>query len=158
MCAPAVIPIAMMAGSAMSAMGSIQQGQAANKAAQENIASGELEAKDVYARAENDKQLLAHAMLREKATGQTQAAGGNLRISQGSSLDWENDLLETYISDKAQIDENAAKGVTGIERSNRLYALEGASAKRAGYTNAGASLLSGAGKAAGQWYRQKKEL
>ena len=155
MCAPAVIPIAMAAGSAMQAYGQYQQGQAAQKAAQENIASGEMEARDVYARAENDKQLLAQSMLREKATGQTQAAGGNLRISQGSSLDWENDLLETYISDKAQIDENAAKGVYGIERKNRLLAMEGNSAARAGKIGAASSLLSGAGKVAGQWYDQR---
>lgn len=155
MCAPAVIPIAMMAGTAMQAYGQYQQGQAAAAAARENIAAGELEARDVYARAENEKQLLAFQMQRELGTGRAQAGASGTRIGTGSNLDWENDLLENYISDKAQIDENAAKAVYGVQRGMRLEAMQGNSAVRAGNLGAGASLLSGAGKAAGQWYAMK---
>ncbi len=155
MCEPVTIALAASAG--MSAMSAMQQGQAAGAAAEENIATGEIQARDVYARVEDDKQQLAHSMLRDKATGQTQTAGGNLRVSQGSSLDWENDLLETYVSDKAAIDENASREVYGIQRGMRLEKMAGDSAKRAGAMNAGASLLSGAGAAGSQWQTYNKK-
>lgn len=155
MCAPAIIPIAMAAGSAMQAVGSIQQGQAARAAADENIQAAEILARDVYAQAEDDKQQLALSMLREKATGQAQAAAAGTRVGTGSNLDWENDLLETYVLDKAAIDENASRSAYGINRQIRLENMGANSAVAAGRMGAATSLLSGAGKASAQWYSQK---
>ena len=151
MCIPIVAGV-MLAGSAMSAMGKAQEGQAAADAAEYNIALGEIQASDAMSQAEDEKQQLAHQFLKEKGAGQVETAGSNIRLGTGSSLDWENDLIETYISDKAGIDENTGRAIYGIRNQQKLDAMQGESAKKAGQIGAGGSLLAGAGQAAGQWY------
>jgi len=143
------------AGLAMSAMGQMQQGQAAADAADYNVKMGEIAAADAYERAETDKQLLAHDFLKTKATGQTQTAGGNIRIGTGSSLDWENDLIDTYISDKAGVDLNTSREVSGIRNQQTLDAVQGKSARNASRIGAAGSLLAGAAKTGSVLYTPK---
>lgn len=154
MCLP-LIAGAAVAGSALTAYGKVQEGKAAQDAAEYNIALGEMQAQDALYQAEQEKQQLAHQFLKEKAAGQVQTAGSNIRIGTGSSLDWENDLIETYISDKALVDENAARGISGIRNQQNLDEAQGNNARTAGNIGAGASLLSGAGTAAKIWYQPK---
>lgn len=154
MCVPLVAGV-MVAGAAMSAMGQMQQGQAAQKAAEYNVALGEIAAQDALERADIEKQLLGQQFLKEKATGRAQAGSSGIRIGTGSTLDWENDLTETYISDKATLDLNAAKEISGIRNQQTLDTAQGQSAARAGQIGAAGSLLSGAGKAGSMMYTPK---
>jgi hypothetical protein len=153
MCEPITIMAgAALAGSAISGVGMLQQGQAANEAAQYNVALGEIAVQDALERADIEKQLLGQQFLKEKATGRAQTGSSGIRIGTGSTLDWENDLTETYISDKATIDLNAAKEISGIRNQQTLDTAQGQSAARAGQIGAAGSLLSGAGKAGSMMY------
>jgi len=140
----------------MQASSALQQGQAAKSAAEHNIALGEIAAADATDRAEADKQLLAHQFLGEKGAGRTQFAGSNIRLDSGSALDWENDLSEKFISDKAQIDLGASKEIFGIRSQQELDARQGESAVAASRLKAGASLLSGAASAGNSFIVPKK--
>lgn len=153
MCEPITIAAGeMMAGSAISAYGQYQQGQAANAAAQYNVAVGEIAAQDALERADVEKQLLAHEFLKDKAKGRVSFGASGVRLGSGSTLDWENDLTETYISDKAQLDYNAAKEVAGIRNQQTLDTMQGKSAATAGKIGAAGSLLSGAAKSGSMLY------
>jgi hypothetical protein len=143
----------MVAGSALQAYNQVQAGNAANDAAQYNVAMGDLAAADAAATAEDEKQLLAHKFLQEKATGRAEIGASGVKIGTGSGLDWENTLIETFISDKAAIDEGTARTVSGISNQQELEAAQGRGAQRAGQIGAGASLLSGAGRAGAAFYQ-----
>jgi hypothetical protein len=148
----------MMAGSAMQAYGSYQQGQAAKDAADYNVALGDIQAKDVAKQAETEKDHLARAFAQERGAGIASTGASGVRIGTGSSLDWENDLISTFIEDRAAIDENTARTVYGIRNQQTLDASQGSSAATAGKIGAGSSLLAGAGKASAQWYTPKKKV
>jgi hypothetical protein len=138
----------------MSSIGQIQQGQAAKTAAEYNAQVGEIQAADAYERGEFQKQLLAQDYLRAKGEGRAQIGSSGVRLDTGSSLDWERDLSETFVADRATIDENVSREVYGIRSQQRLDRLQGESAQTASMFGAGASLLSGAGTAAGYWYNR----
>lgn len=144
MCEP--VTIAMAAGVGLSAMGQLQEGQAKNAAAEHNIAMGDIAAADALERADVDKQLLAHQFLKDRATGRNQVGSSGVRLDSGSTLDWENDLTETYISDKAGIDLNTSKETFGIRNQQSLDKSQGEGAVNAGRIGAAGSLLSGAAR------------
>jgi hypothetical protein len=152
MCEPVLILAG--AGMAMTAIGQYQQGQSAAAAAEYNAQMGELQARDLEAQARDEKEQLGLLYARERASGRADTAASGVRVGTGSSLDWENDLLENYILDRAQIDMNTARGVSGIRNQGVLDRAQGRASKRAGAMGAGGSLLSGAGTVSNMWYER----
>lgn len=154
MCAPAVMGL-MAAGSLFQAAGQMQQGQAAKSAADYNVALGELQARQTMEASAEEEQQLAQQFLRERGAGRSQIGASGVRLDSGSSLDWENDLIETFVSDRSSLKEGTAIQVANIRNQQRLDKAQGASAYRAGQIGAAGSLLSGAGQVANIWYQPK---
>lgn len=142
----------------MQSMSAIQSGKAQQDAAEYNIEMGEIQARDVLDQTNREKEQLALIYGQEEAQGLSEFAASGTRLGVGSSLDWQNDLSETLVSDNAALDEGAARTITGIRNQQNLDKAQGDSAVDASYLRAGGSLLSGAGKAANMWYTPKTNL
>jgi hypothetical protein len=141
-----------LAGVGMSAAGQMQAGQAAQNSAEYNAALGEMAARDAMERGESDKQTLAQQFGRDMSTGKAQIGASGVRVGTGSGLDWENELIDTYVADKAAIDMNTANKVAALRNGSTLDLAEGNSARSAANMAAAGSLLSGAGRVADKWY------
>lgn len=119
------------AGSALSAIGALQQGKAAQAAANYNAQSAEMEAqsREAAQRAQATRQL-----------GATRAAiGKSGATSEGTPL-----MVLAESAANAEIDALNTR-LTGQRQAN-LYRARGANARTQGYISAGASLLTAAGK------------
>ena len=154
MCIPIMAGVAL-AGAAMSAKGQMDAGNAAKNSADYNAAMGEFAARDALSRVEDDKQDLAQLYTRERSTGRTQIGSSGVRVGTGSGLDWENDLIENYVFDKATLSDNAALEADALRRGVALERAKGESALAASRTAAAGSAISGIGAVAGRWYTPK---
>jgi len=123
--------IAMLAASAVSAVGAIQQGKAENSAAQFNAQSARMEAESrENAQRAQAKQQLGSIRAGVSKSGATME-GTPLAVLSESAANAEIDALNTRYSG---------------QREAALYESRGRNAKTAGYMRAGTSLLSSAGK------------
>ncbi len=140
---------AMVASAAVQAVGTISQGRAANQAAK-------FEANQLQQQAERDRQLAAQqaselrdAESRRQAALRARVAGGGATL-EGSPLAVLTDLageaefqaIRTVVSGETAA--NRAQGKAAIRR------FEGRNAQRAGFIQAGSTLLSAASKSFGK--------
>ena len=150
----------MIAGAAVSAIGSIQQGRAANQAAQYNAAVMDRNAviqsnNAILARQQGvsaseqqrkDAARKMGAMRAGYAASGVQMEGSPLEVLGASAAAAELDTLNTVYNGelKARGLENDAQG---LRETANLDRMRGKNAQTQGYFNAASSLLTGAGKA-----------
>lgn len=157
----AIAAYAAMAGAAVSAVGSIRQGQAADGQAKYNqsvdkrneilaqqdrqqaIETAQI-ASDDKAR-ENKRQLAA--LRASYGTTGLEMTGSPLEVLNDSSIEMALDTRRVEYEGQARGREGALK-ILGLQDDSTLQGLSGTNAKNAGYMNAGASLLSGASSVA----------
>lgn len=141
------VEIALLAGTALSAFGAIQQGQAASE-------QGDLQADILEQEATRDRQqasadeadfrarqsrVLAERRAGLGASGVEQAAGSPLLVSEDFA--GEVELAALRIRTGGEVT------ATRAEQQATLQRFQGRAARRAGFVRGGALLLSGAGKA-----------
>ena len=163
MCEPATITaVALTASAGISVLGGIMgmqaanaEGEAAQQAAEYNASETERGIRDTYRMSGEQIQDLGVDARRGEAAGRTEYAGGNLALGEGSALDWSNDALDTYYSDRDQVVENTGKEVTAGKKQAALQRSGGVNANNAARTQGKLSLLKGVGGAvssgAGAW-------
>lgn len=136
----------ILAGTTMSAIGSIQQGKAAEQAAEYNAQTSMEQAAAARAEGEAEAQRLRREGRRNIGTmrasisksGVTSQGSPMLALAESAAMN-ELDVLNTRYS--AQSSARASERQAGLQRA------EGRSAKRAGLIGAGTSLLTGGAKA-----------
>lgn len=134
-----------VAGVAMSAYGTIQQGQTASKAAAYNaqVAKNNADREKQKAQFEATRQSRLQAQL----MGRQRAAGGAAGITSESLLDVISDSAKQSELDKLLIlNEGQAKGA-GYEGEALMSSFQGKQAKQASYISAASTLVSGASSA-----------
>lgn len=147
------IPILMLAGTAISAIGQISQGNSANKIAQANaqLALQEGESRREAHKYEGLKlSREKNAMISEQkalygASGVDISSGTPLDVMAKTAVEYERDIGMTGLAgDKAML---------RAQNEAEIYKYQGKQAKTAGWLGAGSTLLSGFGKAAyiGGW-------
>lgn len=125
----------------MQVAGAVQQGQAANNAAQSDAMYAEASARE----SRQDAQGVAARVRREGATarGSTLAAvaASGVKVGEGSALEAERQVMEDYSRDEYMAILSGERRASGLqmEAGNRRRA--GRDARRAGYINAGTSLM-----------------
>lgn len=146
MCDP--VTAVAIAGSAMTAYGQIQQGRAAEKAAEYNAEVANLQAKDAVNRGniEAEKQRLKA----QQVAGAQRAAMGasGAQVDSGSFADILVDTATTGEKDAQTIRTNAMRQAWGLETQADIDLYQGKQAKSAAYMAAGGTLLTSAATAA----------
>lgn len=135
------VEIALIAGAAISAMGAIQQGNAAKGAAKFNaqVANNNAIASRQNAKA-GAKRQAREARLRAGTNRANAAASGTYG---GSALDLlEDNAIEEEL-DRLTIIHQGELQAAGLEASAGLLTAQGKAAKKAGYTSAAGTLLKG---------------
>jgi len=146
---PAIALALTAVGTGVATYAAVQQGNAADDAAQ---ATANAERANAQA-AQNQAALEATQVRRRNALrlGSNRAAAGK----SGVELESINDVqYDTAIQGEIDALSTIYSGATSASYSRSragIASLEGRNAKKAGYLNAGATLLSGAGRAAGQY-------
>lgn len=139
--------VATLAGTAMSAVGAIQQGSAAKNAASFNAAVANNNA--IAARqnaAASAKRQQREARLR---AGANRAAMGASGVEGGSAYDLLEDNAMEEELDRLTIIHQGDLRAAGLEASAGLLTAQGKAAKKAGLTSAAGTLLKGGAKAYG---------
>jgi len=141
------IPFIMIAGAAMSAIGAIQQGQAAKQAAEYNSTIATQNAQ-IARRNAADKAMQAdrETYLRLGSVRANQgASGGN--SGEGSVLDVLGDVAAQSELEKQQIIYQGEMQARGFSNDATLDTFSGDTQQKTSYFKAGGELLSGASKA-----------
>jgi hypothetical protein len=162
--------IMTLAGTGMSAMGQMQQGQAAKAqgdyqaaVARNNSILAERQAADAEARgaeAERQQRIKTQLVLGKQTSA---LAASGVQLDEGSSgLDILGDTAQYGELDALTVRTNAAREAWSYraqggnyEAQARLNELQGSSGQMAGMVGAGASLLTGAGSVADKWLTYK---
>lgn len=136
MCDPVTMTFA-----AVQAAGSISQGIGAKRAANSQAAQYELQA----ATERDNAQAEADKIRRdgEVARGQTLSAlaASGVTVGQGSALDAERQVVDSYTSDEYMAILTGDRRARGLQDTARQTRRAGRDAMRAGFINAGTSLL-----------------
>lgn len=137
----------MVASTAVSAIGSVAQGNAAAAAANYNakvaVQQGNMAAANAYTEAEMKRRETARRI------GQTAAAiGASGFTTQGTPLDVLSETAALGEIDAQTIVINGVNTARGYANDARLERMRGQNAQATGYLNAAGTLLGGAGKMA----------
>jgi hypothetical protein len=137
MCDPVTVAFA-----SMQAVGSMQQGNAAKKQANAQAQQDEYQAAIARDAAAMDARNIRRAGRFQRGETLASIAASGVKIGEGSALDAERYVMETSETD-------AAIAILGGERQGQAFEqqaaqtrAQGRSAQRAGWLNAGTSLLS----------------
>lgn len=164
---------ASVAGTALSAYGQYQQGRAQSAQADYQSRIAARNARQSHMQADYAREQAAgDAAQHRRQVGQTIGAQRSLLAASGVDLGDTDSSAMNMLGDTAQWGEFDAQKVLhqgemkawGYENqaandqaNATLYSMGARQSGRAGAIGAGASLLSGAGQVAGQWYRYRKE-
>lgn len=155
MCLPAIAAVAGILGTAFSAYGAIQQGNAAKSAADFNAQNMAIMAADARKRGE------AAAEAKQRETGaligrqRAVMAARGLDLNQGSPLSILGDTAALGELDTQTIKGNAEREAVGYLNQGKLYAAEGQNAQSAGLLSAAGDVVGGIGSVASKWYQLK---
>ena len=158
-------------GTLMSAAGQMQQANAAADAAamraqmsNQNAALAEHYAQDAEERGVIDANQHRQDVRRLQATQLASLAAGGLDVQTGSANQVLGDTAELGELDALAIRDNASRegfqhrmAAHNATVQGGLYTAEAANSRRAGFLNAGATLLSGAGETGTRWARYRAE-
>jgi hypothetical protein len=143
----AALPFLMIAGSVMSAVGALQQGQAAKSAADynstiatQNSAIARQNAADKARQADRETYLRLGSIRANQG-----ASGGN--SGEGSVLDVIGDVAAQSELERQQIIYQGELQARGYQNEATLDTFSGETQQKASYWKAGSELLSGASKA-----------
>lgn len=141
--------ISMIAGTTVAAASALQQGAYQSKVANYNARVLENEKIAIQQKADMDVEEHRERVLRTKASQKVAYLKSGVSLS-GSAEDVLSDTERRGLLDEKIIRYNASQGIAGTSAEIALTLAEGKQKKKAGYINAGTSLLAGAGKFAGQ--------
>lgn len=145
----AVVPVMMAIAAVVSAVGAIQQGQAAKKAANFNATVNLQNAQIAQSNAEAAaKQHERETYLRLGSIHANQGKAGGA-AGEGSVLDVLGDVAAQRELERQNIFYNAQLQARGFQNTAALDTFSGKQAQTASYFKAGSSLLSAAGSMAG---------
>lgn len=136
--------VASVAGTAATAYGQIQQGKAAEKAAEYNAEVANMQAKDAINRGNIEAE--AQRTKEAKVAGAQRAAAGasGAVVDSGSFADVVLDTVTTGERDAQTIRTNAMRQAWGLESQADIDLYSGRQAKAASQTAAAGTLLTGA--------------
>ncbi|MEL4181237.1 hypothetical protein [Roseateles sp. PN1] len=140
MCEPATIMMATMA--TVQAVGSIQQGQAADRAAQTNAAQMEYQALVERDNAQATAQMIRRDGERSRGSTVAAVAMSGAKIGEWSAGDVERQVLQDTETDALTAILNGERQARSLNDSASSTRAAGRDARRAGYFNAATSLLS----------------
>lgn len=171
MCHPAVVLVAQAAATVTEVMGSVSEGRALNRAAQEQAKELEYQAglekqkKNIEnANAENDLQRLGLEAQAERASALTSFAAQGQTIANGG-------FVQRYLDDSARVtakEENVVKwnrdvaswghdaNANSLMNQSILTRMEGKRAKRASYYKAAGQIFEGIGQGTSSGLKMKK--
>jgi len=140
-------------GAAIGAIGAVQQGKAASSAANYDMEVADQNRKmaietariDAEGKRRDNRRVLASIRTQYGASGLS-LAGSPLDVLQDTAIEGELDARRTEYEGRARGREGALQ-MLGFQEDASLSRMEASSAKRAGYTGALASTLSGVGTA-----------
>ena len=139
-----------LAGTAMSAVGQIQQGKEQQKWSEYNAAVAERDAKAAKAAAGHEASQKRKET--ERLLGRQRALYGKSGVTmEGSPLELMSETAAEGELDALMIERTGAVGAQRYGEEATLSRMKGASASRAGYWGAGTTLLTGAGQAASSY-------
>lgn len=140
MCDP--MTVMMAASTTMSAVGSVQQGRAADRAAQVNAGQLEYQALVEQDNAQAAAQMIRRDGERSRASTVAAVAMSGASIGEWSAGDVERQVLEDTEADALTAILNGNREARGLNDSASNTRKAGRDARRAGYINATSSLLS----------------
>jgi len=141
---PTIAIVAMVAGTAMSMMGQIAQGQQQKRQYEYNAQIAAINAQEGLNRANETARRQRLELNRMKGTQKTRAAAAGVRVGEGSPLyiDMETEQEGAY---QISLTKRAGQVEYAIGQSQAAnFRSQGSAAATAGFMGAGASLLSGA--------------
>lgn len=145
MCDPvtATAAVLMVAGTAMSAYGSYQEGKAENEAAKFNANMEEQKAKDAKERGLADEATHARKVAQLKGAQRAQWAADGVDLSSGTPSEIFEQTAEWGERDRQTIEHNTEREIWTHRQQANLYRAQGKNAKRAGTIGAFSSILTG---------------
>jgi hypothetical protein len=141
-----------IAGTAMSAFGSLQQGKSQSKMAKRNAQTQEVMAKDAVERGNIAENAFRMKVAGIKGEQRANLSASNVNLQAGSPLTILEDTAQMGELDALSIRANAEREAYGhrVGASNAL--ARGELASSGGTYNAASSVLSGAGSVSRDWY------
>lgn len=155
MCEPVTLAL-MAAGTAMSAYGQYQQGQAADDAAKYNAKMADYGAQDAQRRGEEEAAAIQRNASSLKSAQRAAQAARGLDVSYGTAADLQDETDFFGQMDAATARYNAAQQAWNYRAQGSLARAEGRAAKYEGMLGATGTLLSGAGQVASKWPTKTK--
>lgn len=147
MCGPMVIPLTMLAATALSATASVEQGQSAKAAANANANSERqtaISTENAGAQAAADQKTKARQIA---AQGAAAAGAGGVDPTTGTPLTIEGQTAQFGELDSLRIINNASRTAWGYQAQAGITQFQGQQAQTASDLDAGSSLLGGASSA-----------
>ena len=148
MCSPTLL---LIGATALTGVGQIQAGMAANEAGKANARIQRRLAADAIARgdAEAQDQQIKNAAFKGEQAAAFGASGAE--IESGSSLNILADTAELGKLDELRIRNNAQREAFALESGAAISEAEGSNARTSSFLTAGGTLLGGAGQVASKW-------
>jgi hypothetical protein len=145
------IAIAALAAAAVSAYGAVQSGQVQKKTAEFNAARSREAATSAQEAAASDayKQMLIDEA--EMASNRVYFATSGVRIDDGTPVTSLSAQAGKRAIDVAAIRMRGLQSASNLLAQSGLYSMQGTAAQKAGFIQAGSTLLSGAGQSYSQY-------
>jgi len=150
--------IAAIIGSAVSAYGAYSQSQAQAAAARYNAKLAENQSINAQNQAQVEIERRRDLYRRQKGAQLAAMGGSGIELGEGSPLLLETDSAEQAALDLARVKYEGDIKSTSYQSEVNIQKFAARSATRQGYISAGASLLSGAGSAAGMYGRSQRPV
>jgi hypothetical protein len=148
----AILPIALaVAGTAMSAFGQIQQAQRQKAMAEANANLAEQDAAQKQQAAKEEAYKISKERARTLGTQATQYGASGVSLSSGTPLDVLANTAAEYERDITYAGLHGDQARRRGEAEAEIYRFGGEQAATAGWIGAGSTLLTGFGKAYGQY-------
>ena len=147
MCDP--VTLAIVGSSAMSAYGSIQEGNAAADAGREQRRLNEIDAKAEIQAGLYNARLIRRAVTSQKSAAKASLAASGVDVNTGTSNIIEADIATRGTEDIYQTLLTSQQTASRIQAAGKQAEKTGDQMQTAGYINAGASALQGFGQAKG---------
>jgi hypothetical protein len=153
MCEPTTIAlIASAAGTGISAMSAIQQGQVAKQVARNNAQMAEYAAQDAQRRGEEEAAAIQRKGAALKSAQRVSLASKGLDLTYGTAADLQDQTDFFTQSDVATTRTNAQREAWSMRARGENERQQGIWAARNANLSAAGSLLSGGGQVADKWY------
>jgi hypothetical protein len=148
--------IASAAGTGISAMSAIQQGQAAKATARNNATMAEYAAQDAQKRGEKDAQDIQRRAAAVKSSQRVGLAAKGLDLSFGTAADLQDQTDFFSQSDVATARTNARNEAWSMRAQGSNAMAQGRAAARNANLSAAGSLLTGGAQVADKWTQYRK--